>query len=93
MNSSEDKKAFGSRVKKAREKLQKKQVPSKPKIGKNLKQLRKEKKLTQVQLAKKVGISSNYYARIERDEENPSLEIFKDIAKALKVKSSEILDF
>lgn len=66
---------------------------AKPKIGKKLKQLRKEKKLTQVQLAKKVGISSNYYARIERDEENPSLEIFKDIAKALKVKSSEILDF
>lgn len=68
-------------------------MPSKPKIGKNLKKLRKEKKLTQVQLAKKVGISSNYYARIERDEENPSLEVFRDIAKALKVKSSEILDF
>lgn len=65
----------------------------KPKIGKTLKKLRKEKKLTQVQLAKKIGISSNYYARIERDEENPSLEVFKDIAKALKVKSSEILDF
>lgn len=65
----------------------------KPKIGKTLKKLRKEKGLTQVQLAKKVGISSNYYARIERDEENPSLEVFKDIAKALKVKSSEILDF
>lgn len=65
----------------------------KPKIGKSLRKLRKEKGLTQVELAKKVGISSNYYARIERDEENPSLEVFKDIAKALKVKSSEILDF
>lgn len=65
----------------------------KPRIGKKLKLLRKENSLTQVQLAKKVGISSNYYARIERDEENPSLEVFKDIAKALKVKSSEILDF
>ena len=65
----------------------------KPKIGKTLKKLRKERKLTQVELAKKVGISSNYYARIERDEENPSLEVLKDIAKALKVKSCEILDF
>jgi transcriptional regulator with XRE-family HTH domain len=68
-------------------------MPPKTKIGKNLKKLRKEKQLTQVELAEKAKISSNYYARIERDEENPSLEVLKDIAKALKVKSSEILDF
>lgn len=68
-------------------------MPPKSKIGKNLKRLRKDKKITQVQLAYKAGISSNYYARIERDEENPSLEILKEISKALKVKSSEILDF
>ncbi len=68
-------------------------MPPKTKIGNNLKKLRKEKQLTQVELAKKASISSNYYARIERDEENPSLEVLKDIAKALKVKSSEILDF
>ena len=68
-------------------------MPPKPKIGKNLKRLRKEKNITQVQLAQKAGISSNYYARIERDEENPSLEVLKEISKALKVKSSEILDF
>lgn len=68
-------------------------MPPKTKIGKNLKKIRKEKQLTQVELAEKAKISSNYYARIERDEENPSLEVLKDIAKALKVKSSEILDF
>lgn len=68
-------------------------MPPKTKIGKNLKKLRKEKQLTQVELADRAKISSNYYARIERDEENPSLEVLKDIAKALKVKSSEILDF
>ncbi len=68
-------------------------MPPKPKIGKNLKRIRKEKQITQVQLAQKAGISSNYYARIERDEENPSLEVLKEISKALKVKSSEILDF
>lgn len=69
------------------------EMPPKTKIGKNLKKIRKEKQLTQVELAEKASISSNYYARIERDEENPSLEVLKDIAKALKVKSSEILDF
>ncbi len=68
-------------------------MPPKTKIGKNLKKLRKEKQLTQVELAERAKISSNYYARIERDEENPSLEVLKDIAKALKVRSSDILDF
>jgi len=68
-------------------------MPPESKIGKKLKTLRKGRGLTQVALAKKVGISSNYYSRIERDEENPSLEILKDIAKALKVKSCDILDF
>jgi transcriptional regulator with XRE-family HTH domain len=68
-------------------------MPPKSKIGKKLKKLRKEKELTQVVLAKKVSISPNYYSRIERDEENPSLEVLKDIAKTLNVKSCEILDF
>lgn len=65
----------------------------KSKIGKKLRSLRKQQKLTQVAVAKKANISANYYSRIERDEENPSLEVLKDIAKALKVKSSDILDF
>ncbi|MEX0895898.1 MAG: helix-turn-helix transcriptional regulator [Patescibacteria group bacterium] len=68
-------------------------MPPKPKIGTNLKKLRSDKKLTQAQLAKLAGITANYYARIERDEENPSIEVIRDIAKALKVKSCEILDF
>lgn len=65
----------------------------KPKIGNKLKFLRKQHKLTQVELAKKAGISANYYARIERDEENPSIEVLQALAKALKVASSDILDF
>ncbi len=65
----------------------------KPKIGKRLRTLRKQQKMTQVELANKAKISANYYSRIERDEENPSLEVIKDIATALKVKSSNILDF
>ncbi|MEK7616652.1 MAG: helix-turn-helix transcriptional regulator [Patescibacteria group bacterium] len=35
----------------------------------------------------------NYYARIERGEENPSFEVLKGLSVALKVKSSEILPF
>jgi len=63
------------------------------KIGKNLKNARIKAKLTQKQVAQKVGVHANYYARIERDEENPSLEIIKKLTKILNVKSSDILPF
>ena len=36
---------------------------------------------------------NNYYARIERGEENPSYEVLEKIIKALKVKSSEVFPF
>lgn len=36
---------------------------------------------------------TDYYARIERGEENPSLEIIKGLTTALKIKSSDILPF
>ena len=63
------------------------------KIGKNLKKARIKAKLTQKQVAEKADVHVNYYARIERDEENPSLEILKKLTKILKVKSSDILPF
>lgn len=65
----------------------------KVKIGKNLKNIRAKENLTQVEVAKKADISVNYYARMERDEVNPSLEVFKRVVKALNAKSSDILDF
>jgi len=63
------------------------------KIGKNLKEARLKLGLRQVDVAKKADVSVNYYARIERDEENPTLETLKGILKVLKVKSSDILSF
>lgn len=35
----------------------------------------------------------NYYARIERGEENPSFEVIKGLTAALKIKSSDFLPF
>ncbi len=63
------------------------------KIGKKLKQARIKLGLKQVEVAQKANISPNYYARIERDEENPTLETIESIMKVLKVKSSDILPF
>ena len=63
------------------------------KIGNKLRIARKKLKLKQSEVAKKAEISMNYYARIERDEENPTLETVEKIFKALKVKSTDILPF
>lgn len=60
-------------------------------LGRKLKLARKNKKFTQEKVADKADISVNYYARIERGEENPSFEVLQAIAKALHVKMSEIL--
>ncbi len=66
---------------------------SQDQIGKNIKKARIKAKLTQADVAEKADIHVNYYARIERGEVNPSIEIVEAIAKALKVRSSEILPF
>jgi transcriptional regulator with XRE-family HTH domain len=62
-------------------------------MGINLKKARETLDLTQAEVAKKVGINVNYYARIERGEEVPSLDTLESLVKVLKVKSSQILPF
>jgi transcriptional regulator with XRE-family HTH domain len=66
---------------------------SQQKIGKNLRNARLKAKFTQKELAEKAGVHVNYYARLERGEENPSLETLKKLTKILKIKSSDILSF
>jgi transcriptional regulator with XRE-family HTH domain len=68
-------------------------VGSQIQLGKNIKKARKKADLTQAEVAEKAEIHVNYFARIERGEENPSIDIIEKIANALKVKSSEILPF
>ena len=63
------------------------------KIGKKLKEARKKLGLKQSDVAEKADISVNYYARIERNEENPTLETLERVLKALKLKSSDVLSF
>ena len=62
-------------------------------IAKRLKQSRSSQNLTQAALAKKAGISTNYYARIERGDTGISVAILESLVRALKVKSSDILPF
>lgn len=62
-------------------------------IGKNMRRVRENQNRDQVEVAEEAGIDTSYYARIERGEANPTLEILYAIVKALHVKSSEILPF
>jgi transcriptional regulator with XRE-family HTH domain len=62
-------------------------------LGKNLKNARTKANMTQAEVATKAKIHVNYFARIERGEENPSYEILENISKALKIKLSELVDY
>lgn len=55
-----------------------------------LRQLRKDKKLTQEQLAKKIGISRTYYTNIEKGRYIPSLVTANKIKNILGYKNDDI---
>jgi len=60
-------------------------------LGDKLKRLREKAKLTQAEVAERAGIHVNYYARIERGEENPTYEKLESIKKALGIESLDSL--
>lgn len=62
-------------------------------ISLRLKELRRTGGFTQLEVARMVGTDANYYAKIERGEATPSLNMFLKITTALKAKSSDILPF
>ena len=57
-----------------------------------LKQLRKQRGLTQAQLAKKMGLSHGYLARLEIGMHDPPLSTLSKLAKALKVTVAELVE-
>jgi transcriptional regulator with XRE-family HTH domain len=61
------------------------------KTANRLRTVRRERHLTQVEVAKKAGISETYYAQIERAEKNPTTSVFLNIINALGVSSVDIL--
>lgn len=56
-------------------------------LGAKLKGFREKTGMTQAEVAEQAGIHVNYYARIERGEENPTYEVLLRIKSALKIKS------
>lgn len=56
-----------------------------------LKQLRAKRGWTQEQLAEKAGINRGYLARLETGRHDPTITTLEKLAKALKVKTAELL--
>lgn len=62
------------------------------KLGQNILRLRKEKGLTQEQLANKAGISRCYLSDIENGKRQISLAIIERIARELGMSVGEMID-
>ena len=59
-------------------------------LGRRINELRKEKKLTQGELAEQSDLTTNYIGKIERGEAQPTLEALLSIAEALKANPSTL---
>lgn len=59
-------------------------------IGEQLREAREKLHLTQLEVAKASDVSTNYYAQMERDDVNPSVEKLKQVKKILKIKEIKI---
>ena len=62
-------------------------------LGRNLQRLRKEKGLTQEQLAEKLGISLTYMGYFEIGHRVPNLKMMVKIADILDVKVKDLIPF
>ena len=62
------------------------------KLGITIARIRKRRKLTQAQLAKRAGVHRIYVAQIEGETKVPSLATLEKLAKALHVKVGRLLE-
>ena len=60
-------------------------------VGQIISDARKQEKMTQSELAEKVGISTTHLSHIETGNTKLSLPVFVDIAEALSVQTDELL--
>lgn len=60
-------------------------------VARNLRVLRKQKGLTQEELAFQARINRNYVGQIEREEKSPTVDILEKLTKVLEVDPPELL--
>ena len=64
----------------------------KEEFGKRLAQMRKERKISQEQLAELSGLNRPYISGIEQGKRNVSLEVIVSLAKALGIQTKELFE-
>lgn len=60
-------------------------------IGKNIKNLRKEKGLTQAELGKRLNVTQQMIGQYENDKNSPQMDTLKKIATALEVEVADLM--
>ena len=63
------------------------------KLGKNIRDIRKYKGLSQEKLAELVNKTRNYIGMVERAEINVPVSVIFDISKALNIHPKELFEF
>jgi len=61
------------------------------KFGKRLREIRLKKKMSQGDIAEKLGVHRSYISGLERGKRNPSLLTINKMTKAVGVKPKELL--
>jgi transcriptional regulator with XRE-family HTH domain len=61
-------------------------------LGKRIRTLRKEAKLTQEELAARAGLSANYVGGVERGERNAGITALVALARGLEVTVTKLLE-
>ena len=63
------------------------------KLGDRIKNLRKDRKMKQIDLAVEVGVDARTIVAIEAGKRNPTLKTINKLAKALGIPVHELLKF
>jgi len=61
------------------------------KLGENLKKIRTEKGITQIEVARRLNVDRSFVSNIENGKNNPTLSTITSLAKVLNVSTSELL--
>lgn len=61
-------------------------------VGMNIREVRKQKKLTQEELAEKCELQTSYLAGVERGERNITLQTLDKIARGLEVNAQQLFE-
>lgn len=61
------------------------------KLGENLKRIRIKKNITQVEIAKKLGVDRSFVSNLENAKTNPTLATITNLAQVLGVSANDLL--